>query len=261
MLKRFCKDFKKYFKYTVEATKAALMAEVANSYLNWIWWILQPICFTFIYAFVFGMIFNTREEYFVPFIVIGVAFWDFFNNMMKNSVRIIRTNKSIISKVYLPKFVLVNVRLGVNGFKMFISLGISIVAMIIARVPISWNILLVIPIIITLFLFTFAFSCFLMHFGVYVADLQNIVDIVLRLVFYITGVFYSVKNRIPAPYGKLLTYCNPLAYFIDAMRDVMLYSRLPNMWMLLIWFAISAILAYLAIILVYKNENSYVKSI
>ncbi|MCQ2530419.1 MAG: ABC transporter permease [Lachnospiraceae bacterium] len=261
MLSKFIRDTKKYFKYTVEASKASLMAEVANSYLNWVWWILQPICFTFIYAIVFGLVFNTKEEYFIPFIVIGVSMWDFFNNMMKNSVKIIRTNKSIVSKVYLPKFVLVFVRLGVNGFKMMISFLIAVVAMIIMGVTVSWRIVLVLPILLILVLFNFAFSCFLMHFGVYVADLQNIVDIVLKLVFYATGIFYSVSRRIPAPWGKILTYCNPMAYLIDAMRDVMLYQKLPNMWMMLIWFVISLALSYLGIVLVYKNENSYVKSI
>ncbi|MBQ9814069.1 MAG: ABC transporter permease [Lachnospiraceae bacterium] len=261
MLSRFFRDFSKYFKYTVEAAKAALMSEVANSYLNWIWWVLQPICFTFIYAFVFGAIFHTREEHFIPFIVIGVAVWDFFNGMMKNSVRIIRSNKSIISKVYLPKFILILVRMGVNGFKMLISFMIAVVAMIITGVTVSWRLVFVIPIIIILMLFNFAFGCFLMHFGVYVADLENIVDIGLRMIFYITGVFYSLTRRVPEPWGKYLTYCNPIAYIADAMRKVMLYRETPNLWMMLIWFAISLILAICGIVLVYKNENSYVKSI
>lgn len=261
MLKKFIRDTKKYYKYTVEASRAALMGEVANSYLNWVWWILQPICFTFIYALVFGMVFNTKEEYFIPFIVIGVTMWDFFNNNMKNCVNIIRTNKSIVSKVYLPKYILIYVRLGVNGFKMLISFAIAVIAMIIMGVPVSWRLVFVIPILIILVLFNFALGCFLMHFGVYVADLKNIVEIILKVVFYATGIFYSVSRRIPAPWGGLLTYCNPMAYLIDAMRDVMLYKTLPNLWMMLIWFVVSFGLSVLGVFLVYKNENSYVKSI
>lgn len=261
MLKRFFTDFKKYYKYTIEAAKASLMSEVANSYLNWIWWVLQPICFTFIFAFVFGAIFHTKEEYFIPFIVLGVAVWDFFNNMMKNSVRIIRSNKSIISKVYLPKFVLILVRIGVNGFKMLISFLIAVLAMIISGVTVTWRVIIIIPIIIILMLLCFALGCFLMHFGVYVADLENIVDIVLRLVFYITGVFYSLTRRIPEPWGINLTNYNPIAYIADALRKVMLYKQTPNLVMMAIWFIISLGLSICGIILVYKNENSYVKSI
>ena len=53
-MNRFIKDTKKYWKYTIYAAKSQLKTEVANSYLNWIWWILEPFCFMLIYAFVFG---------------------------------------------------------------------------------------------------------------------------------------------------------------------------------------------------------------
>ena len=44
MLKRFFADFSKYFKYAKYASKSALNAEVAGSYLNWLWWIFNPFC-------------------------------------------------------------------------------------------------------------------------------------------------------------------------------------------------------------------------
>ena len=53
-MKRFINDTKKYWKYTLYAAKSQLKTEVANSYLNWIWWVLEPFCFMLIYAFIFG---------------------------------------------------------------------------------------------------------------------------------------------------------------------------------------------------------------
>ena len=261
MTKRFFSDTKKYFNYSVASAKAALKAEVANSYLNWIWWILEPACFTAIYAFVFGSVFNASEEYFLIFIVIGISIWDFFSRTVKNSVNIMRTNKAIVSRIYLPKYVLIYVRIGVNGFKMLISFGIAVLLMICFRVPISWRIVLSIPLLINLILFTFGISCFLLHFGVFVADLSNIVDIVLRFVFYITGIFYSLINKLPAPYGKILATVNPVAYCINQMRNVLLYKTSPNYWVVLAWFVISLVISIFGVRLIYKNENSYVKSI
>ncbi len=261
MFKRFFRDTKKYFRYSVDAAKAQLKAEVANSYLNWIWWILQPICFTGIYALVFGIFFKLKEDYMIAFIVIGVAVWDYFNNMMKNSVNLMRNNKSIVSKVYLPKYVLIFVRIGVNGFKMLISMGLAVVLMIVYGVTVSWRLLYIIPVFITLILFTYGMSCLLLHFGVFVADLTNIVDIVLRMVFYLTGVFYNVGKRIPAPYGRLLTRLNPIAFIADSFRKVMLYDQSPGYKVLACWFAFSLLLCIFGTWLIYKNENSYVKSI
>ena len=86
-------------------------------------------------------------------------------------------------------------------------------------------------------------------------------DIVLRLVFYITGVFYSLTRRIPEPWGVYLTNYNPIAYIADALRKVLLYKQTPNLIMMAVWFVVSLLLAIGGIALVYKNENSYVKSI
>ena len=61
-MKRFASDIKKYWNYMVYEAKSQLKAEVANSYLNWIWWILEPLCLMLIYAFVFGFLFKHKEE-------------------------------------------------------------------------------------------------------------------------------------------------------------------------------------------------------
>ena len=261
MFKKFAADVKKYFKYTVLATKAQLKAEVASSYLNWVWWVLEPICFTAIYAIVFGVFFSLKEQYMIAFIVIGVAMWDCFGRMMRNSVNIMRTNKSIVSKVYLPKFILIFVRIGVNGFKMLISFALAVILMIVYGVPISAKLLFIIPIMATFVLFNYGLSCLLLHFGVYVADLKNIVEILLKMVFYVTGVFYNVSKRIPAPYGTILTRFNPMAFLIDSMRKVMIYDEMPSYWVLACWLVFSALLSIFGTWLIYKNENSYVKSI
>ena len=50
---RFWNDLKKHNGYALYAAKAELKTEVASSYLNWIWWILEPLCFMMIYAVVF----------------------------------------------------------------------------------------------------------------------------------------------------------------------------------------------------------------
>ena len=48
-IKKTIKNMKKYFRYVVYSAKAELKSEVANSYLSWIWWILEPICMMIVY--------------------------------------------------------------------------------------------------------------------------------------------------------------------------------------------------------------------
>jgi len=260
MLKRMVRDIKKYFRYSVVSAGATLKSEVANSYLNWLWWILDPLCFMLIYTLIFGYVFNSREDYFPVFIFIGISMWDFTNKTLLASVKVVKLNKPIVSRVYFPKYILLLSKIWVNGFKMMISFGVVIVLMICYQIPISWNVLFFIPILLTLALFTFGCACFIMHYGVYVEDLNNVLNVVLRFLFYATGIFYNVATRIPV-YGELLNKINPIAFLISVMRQSLIFSQTPDVGILLAWMLFSALLALAGIRKVYKAENSYVKVI
>lgn len=260
MIKRFITDIKKYFSYSIVSAKAQLKSEVANSYLNWIWWVLDPLCFMLIYTFIFGYVFGSKEPYFPVYIFIGLTMWDFFNRTLLHSIKIVKANKPIVSKVYFPKYILVLSKIWVNGFKMLISFGIVIIMMIIWQVPLSWNVFFVLPILLTLVLFTFGCACFLMHFGVYVEDLGNVTSIALRFLFYVTGVFYNIEKKIPQ-WGVLLSQVNPVAFLMSSLRQSLIYQTTPNLLLLLVWFVVSLLLAVLGVRKIYKEENSYVKAI
>lgn len=260
--KRFKNDIQKYMDYAIYAARAELKSEVAGSYLNWVWWVLEPLCLMFIYAFIFGFMFNAREKYFTAFIFVGLACWTFFNKCLKNSVKMVKKQQAILSKVYVPKFIFLITKMMVNGFEMLISFLIVIGLMFFYRIPLSWNILFVPLILLCMFLLVFGCMCILLHFGVYVEDLANVVNIALRLLFYMTGIMFNIEHRIGASHPELafmLGKCNPMAYLINALRDCVLYSTTPDLTILFIWYIISILLCIFGMRIIYKNENSYIK--
>ncbi len=259
--KRLFNDLKKYMPYALWSAKADLGAEVASSYLNWLWWLIEPFCMMIIYTVIFGVVFKAKEEYFPIFIFTGITMWGFFSRSVNGSVNTVRNGKSIITKVYMPKYILLISKMFVNGFKMMVSFGVILLMMIFYRVPISIYIIWIVPILAVLFLFTFGVGSIMMHYGVYVNDLGYITSIVLQMMMYLTGVFYSVSKRIPEPFGEILESFNPVACIISSARSALLYSSRPALALLAVWTFISLILSALGIFTVYSNENSYVKVI
>lgn len=260
-LARFVSDLRKYFRYSVKSAKADLKSEVANAYLDWMWWLIEPFCMMLIYTLVFGIVFKASEQYFPVFIFTGIAMWSFFSRGVSVSVEIVRANKGIITKVYLPKFILLLARNFVNGFKMLVCFGIVIVMMVIYKVPVSVNALYIVPVMCVLFLFTFGTGTILMHFGVYVNDLAYITGILLNMLMYFTGTFYAVGKRIPAPFGELLEELNPVAFCIASARNALLYNQAPSVMLIVLWLCLSVALTAMGIYIVYRNENAYVKVI
>ena len=261
---RFWNDMKKYYNYEVRAAKSSLKTEVANSYLNWIWWVLDPLLSMIIYYIIFGMVFKAKEQYFTTFLFIGQTMWAFFNKNVVQSVKMIKVNKSIVARVYIPKFVLLVSNMMINGFKMMISWIIVIAMMIATKVPLSSHILGFIPVMLVMFLVTFAISVNLMHFGVFIEDLGNVINIAMKLLLYLTGIFYSIESRLGPDHpviAKILMHANPMALLITDMRNVVLYDKAPHWLWLLIWTVISLTFSIIGIHTIYKNENTYVKVI
>lgn len=259
VFKRFFKDLAKYRKYLVCSAKASLKSEVAGSYLAWLWWIIEPFCFMLIYTFISEVVFSKPMKFASIFVFLGLTFWDFFNRSVGSSAGLLKSNKTIVTRIYLPKYLLYIKLMLVNAFKMLISLFICFALMVFYRVPVSWHLVEIIPCILMLFIITFGIGCFFMHFGVYVRDLSKMIRIVLRLVFYMSGVFYNISASIGGIYGKLLLKVNPVAVAMDGCRKALLYCESPDWVMLGVWAAIGILISILGIALVYKNENNYGK--
>lgn len=258
-MKRFIKDLKKYKNYIAYATWAELKTEVINSYLGFLWMILEPLAFMLIYTFIAIFVFKSKIDYFPVFVFIGLSIWNFFNKMMVVSVKLVAANRDTVTKVYLPKFVLLLIKMGVNGFKMLVSFLLVFIFMAIYKVPITWNVLWFIPLLISVFTITFGLCLFALHIGVFAEDMTNLVNILLRLLFYMTGIFYSIDSINNPVYRTMLLDFNPLANLIYNMRNVLMYSSGPvGMWTLL-WFFIGLGLSILGIKTIYKYENTYVK--
>ncbi len=255
----FFQNIQKYFKYTMYSARAELKAEVADSYLNWLWWILDPLLFMMIYSFIVRIVFNTHEPDFPVFVTIGLTLWNFFNHTINNSVTLIRKSKGIISKVYLPKYILVLIRMFINLFKMLVSLLIVFVLMIIFQVPFSVYMLHLIPIFVIMFIVIFGLATIMMNFGVFVHDLSKLMTALLRFGFYLSGIFYSIPGRVPEPYSSVLLWVNPMALFIAEARKVLLYQQVPDYFALLVWLVIGIVLCMVGVGLVSRYENTYVK--
>lgn len=260
-MKKFFSNIKKYRKYAIRSAKAELKSEVADSRLNWLWWIIEPLAFMLIYTFVFGMVFPNNELYFASFVMVGQAAWDFFNRMINGSVKLISNNRDLVTKVYIPKYILLFSKSMTYVFKMFISLGLAFCLMLFQGVPITWHIILIIPILIVLYIICFGAGMILMHFGVTLNDLSNLTNIGLKMVFYLSGIFYNINTRLKGTLGFLLLRVNPIAFCMNELRKVAIYGKLASFEGLAIWLGIGLLLCAIGIHVIHKNENSYAKVI
>lgn len=259
MIKKVINDIKKFKTYVWYQATAELKNEIVNSYMGWIWLFLEPFCYMWIYYFIGQIVFKTSIEFYPVYVFSGLILWNFFSKVISGSVRITSKYKEVINKIYVPKYMLIIISILVNFFKLCITFILLLVFAFIFKIQLSLNILLILPVLLVLILFTFGTACILLHFGVFIKDLVNVTNIILKFTFYFSGIIYSVLTAIPEPYNYLLYYLNPLALLIDNFRQCFMYSNGIDLFGLFIWFIISVILCIIGIKIIYKYENTYVK--
>ena len=107
MLKKLALHIKRYNPYSLYAAKSELKGEVGSSYLTWLWWILDPVLFMLVYVFITVVVFRSQGEYLPVVVIIGLTVWNFFNKTVMISVKIVNTFRGIVSKIYIPKYMLI----------------------------------------------------------------------------------------------------------------------------------------------------------
>ena len=259
---RFFKDLKKYYNYAAYSAAAELKSQVASNYLGWLWWILDPLLFMFVYTFIVKYVFRSTDDNLSLMVFTGLTAWNFFSGTVQSSVSIIRSYRSVLQKVYLPKFILVLMNEMINFIKMMIGIGLCIIVALISGIPVTFNILLLFPIIAVYFILTFGISLICAHIGVYIADFSNIMTVMLRLLFYLSGVFYKLST-LPE---KLLSVYNmlcPTGVIIDQFRLALGLSgsEKADYLILLYWLTAGIIFSAAGLYLTYKHENNYMKVI
>lgn len=258
-IKKFADDIRQYGQYMVYAARTDLKAEVADSYLNRLWWLLEPFFNMIVYVIVFGNVMGNSVKNYSTFIYSALLMWNFFSKTINYSVKLVRNNKDIISKVYIPKFIILMSNMILNLFKLLFSLIVLVAMMVIFRIHIGINLFWVFPAYVVMIMLAFGAGMIFLHFGVYVDDLSYAVGILMNMLMFLSGIFYQTMTTLPEPLNIILLSLNPVAVTIDTMRKALLENTAANLPVLGMWFAIAVLVCGIGVHIVYKNENSYVK--
>ncbi|MEN8130554.1 MAG: ABC transporter permease [Pseudomonadota bacterium] len=217
-------------------TYADLKAEASQTYLSFLWWIVEPVLYMAVFYIVFGLLFKRGGDGdFIPFLLCGLTVWKWFDSTVRTGANAIRANVGLMRQVYLPKILFPTITILQNTVKFFIVLSFLLIFLQFYGLGIGITYLGLPVLIFVQLLLIAACVYFLAALVPFLPDLAQLIGNGLVMMMFLSGIFFPGSN-IPQAYQPYF-YLNPMANLVEAYRDILLFSNWPD-WSALGWISL-----------------------
>lgn len=223
-----------------------LRLKYRGSWLGVLWSLLHPLLMIAVYWLAFEYIISFRVKRFPLFLLVGIFHWQAFHQAIKASGRAIVGNANLIKQALFPHELL-PLAIAISSFlQLFFALVIMIPILGFVQHSISWNTLFYLPAALLHLTFTVGVALAVAALTVFYRDLEHLMDVGLRLLFWLTPVIYPF-SIVPKGLARVLQF-NPLVPFIITYQDLLYGGRPPEgtRWFVMVgWAGLSFLAGYI----------------
>lgn len=222
------------FAFTLASYK--LVAGLLPNRLGVLWIVLKPLAMAIIYGTIFHFVLSgpARPANFVQFLIVGIFVFEFFTGCFGGGSKAITGNLKLVQSLGFPRILLPVSVVAEQAMRMIPVVLLLGVLLVVFGEPIRWSWLLIFPILAVMAVFNLGLALVVARLSVHARDVQQIIPIVNRVLFYATGIFFSVDGAL-ANYPVALTVAHlvPTYEFISMSRQVLLegYSAPLLAWL------------------------------
>lgn len=206
-----------------------LKAKYKGMALGYLWSLLLPLCQSLVFLVVFDHFLRFPIEDYFLFLSIGFVMWQFFSNSIICGAIVLINNGNLVKKTTCPRLIFIAASVGAEFVHLLVSLPMLLLFMMIyGRYPIINSLFSLIAGILTIGLFTFGMTVLAALANAFFRDLERLLQVLLQIWFYVTPVFYSMK-QIPASYHHLFLW-NPVYVPLKLFRSTFYSPEYCSFW-------------------------------
>lgn len=199
------RDFKKKYKKSV---------------LGVLWSFISPLLMMSVQYIVFSTIFTNDIECYPVYLLSGYTIFNFFSEAVNLGIESIVGNSTLITKVYVPKYIYPFTRVCSSAINLFISMILLIFMCIVMKIPFTSSLLLIWIPILCIFVFSLGVAILLSALMVFFRDIQFLWGVLSLVWMYATPIFYPT-DIIPEKFDFILKL-NPVTCILQMFRTILI---------------------------------------
>lgn len=207
--------------FTVREIKVRYKETILGSF----WAIIQPLSLMIVFTLIFSFFLKIETDG-VPYPLFSYSAllpWTFFTTSLSFGSIGLVNNSSLITKVYFPRETIPLSSIGAAFLDFLIASFVFAILIFYYKVPITFNLLFLIPIVAALIIFTSAVVLFTSALIVIWRDVKFVVPLVTQLWIFATPVIYPV-SKVPEKFRVLYTL-DPIVPILNSFRSTVLGGR------------------------------------
>jgi ABC-type polysaccharide/polyol phosphate export permease len=201
-----------------------------------LWAVLSPLGTVVILHFLFGEIIDIGIPNFTAFLYTALMPWTWFQASVQGGATVLSENRSLVRTPFFSKPLLPWAVTCTNFGLYLFALPVAFAFMLYERLEFTTALTALPAIWAVQWVLTLGFTILIAALGILVRDVQHIMAVVLLFWFYLTPVFYDLK-QVPSEWAPLFAL-NPMAGIVTAHRAVTVYGQWPD-WASLATIAVS----------------------
>ena len=207
----------------------ALKSDASKFLLGYVWWVLEPLLYVGVFYVVFDIILDAKRADFLVFLMCGKLAFIWFTRSVNQSAGSIVSNAGLIGRIDVPKSMFPMVVVQQNLYKQAMVFALLLLILMAWGYPpgLSWGWML--PVALVQYLLIVACSLIGAVLVCYVRDFAMIISLATVFLLFTSGIFWDVRDLSDPHMTELILAVNPLAFLLDAYRQVLMYRTSPDL--------------------------------
>jgi ABC-type polysaccharide/polyol phosphate export permease len=216
-----------------QMVRRELRQKYKGSALGVVWYLVNPVVLMGAYALVFSVLLKVADIPDYPlFLICGMIVWVFFAQALIAAAPSLVINAPLVRKVRFPRETIPASVAVVQLGTFLVMLAIVLPIALIARGTLEPDLLLLPVVVALLFAFVLGLSFGVSVLHAHFRDVEPVLTAALLPWFFVTPIFLPVEE-IPGVadhelIGDLLEWANPVAPFIDSVRELLYAGAAPS---------------------------------
>lgn len=218
-----------YFRLIDNMARMGLRADAARYFLGYIWWVLEPLLWVAVFYLVFAVILKTREPDFLLFLTVGKLAFVWLSKTVTQASNSIITGKGLVGKIRVPMTLFPMAVVQESLYRqaaVFFMMGFFVVYSGGSITQVWWYL---VPLMLVYYVLIVACSFVGACLVCIARDFSQLISLGVMFLMFTSGLFWDVRDLDDPAMTEMVLNVNPLAFILDAFRQIMLHNTPPDM--------------------------------